>query len=68
MNDYLAELQKIGLLKDRSFIDGVWVTSSNNYTFDVTNPFDNEVIGAVPNMTSADLEGAILAAERAFKA
>lgn len=67
MNDSLANLQRTGLLKDRSFIDGVWVASSTNDTFAVTNPFDNQLIGAVPNMTSTDLEGAIQAADCAFK-
>ena len=35
------EMDFNGLLKDKSFINGAWVSSENQSTFEVTNPYDN---------------------------
>jgi aldehyde dehydrogenase (NAD+) len=47
-------------------IDGKLCGASDGATFDVVNPATEEVIGAAPAATGADVEAAINAARRAF--
>ena len=37
------------LLKDKAFIAGEWVSSTNNETFEVRNPATLEIISNVPD-------------------
>lgn len=49
------------------FIDGVWVPASSGETIEVTNPATDEVIGTIPRATKADLERAVVAAQKGFE-
>ncbi|XVQ14599.1 aldehyde dehydrogenase family protein [Spirillospora sp. CA-255316] len=53
-------------LGDRMLVDGELVAAGGGRTFDNVNPATEEVIGAVPEAGTADLERAIGAARRAF--
>jgi len=48
------------------FIDGAWVEAQSGQSFDVVNPATNEVIGQMPNGTTADAQACITAAHEAF--
>ncbi|WP_339702760.1 NAD-dependent succinate-semialdehyde dehydrogenase [uncultured Marixanthomonas sp.] len=61
------ENQCNGLLRTKSFINGVWVSSENESTFEVTNPFDNSVIANVANLGGSETKKAIDSANEAFK-
>jgi succinate-semialdehyde dehydrogenase/glutarate-semialdehyde dehydrogenase len=50
------------------FIDGKWVPSSSGATLHVTNPFDGSRLGDIPMATDHDLDAALDAADRGFKA
>ncbi|KQU74763.1 NAD-dependent succinate-semialdehyde dehydrogenase [Aminobacter sp. DSM 101952] len=50
------------------FIDGKWSDAEGGNTIDVTNPATNEVIGKVASAGKGDLDRALAAAERGFKA
>ncbi|GAC1424239.1 MAG: NADP-dependent succinate-semialdehyde dehydrogenase [Burkholderiaceae bacterium] len=52
------------LLRDRSYINGTWVTATS--MFGVNNPADDSTIGLVPNMGAAEAQVAIDAAAAAF--
>jgi aldehyde dehydrogenase (NAD+) len=48
------------------FIDGRWQASTSDEALEVVNPATEEVIGAVPQATPADVDRAVAAARRAF--
>lgn len=48
------------------FIDGQWTTPAAKEQFDVISPSTEEVVGQVPLATTADIDGAVAAARRAF--
>lgn len=50
------------------FIDGAWSAASDGSTLDVLNPATGETIGTVACATQADLDRALAAAERGFRA
>lgn len=60
------QLNNISLLKQQLYIDGQWCDASDGRQFAVSNPATDEVIAQVPYATSAQVECAILAAERAL--
>ncbi|HOO82810.1 MAG TPA: NAD-dependent succinate-semialdehyde dehydrogenase [Alphaproteobacteria bacterium] len=60
------KLKNKKLLKDKAYIDGVWVDGPARY--DVTNPADGEVIGCAPDLGAGETRAAIAAAEKAFPA
>ena len=51
---------------DRLFIGGEWVSSAGTGTIDVINPTTEEVMGRVPDSTTADIDRAVAAARVAF--
>jgi len=51
---------------DSFFIGGKWVTPSGTGTLDVISPATEEVVGQVPDATSADMDRAVEAAREAF--
>jgi len=53
-------------MRDKLFIDGQWVDSSDGGTFDVLNPATNETITHVQKASEQDLRSAIEAAQTAF--
>ncbi|XP_030374065.1 uncharacterized protein LOC115623724 [Scaptodrosophila lebanonensis] len=55
------------LVQSKALVNGNWIDSSNNDTFDVTNPVNGKKIGSVPNMTVQDAQNAINAAKQAYE-
>lgn len=58
MTDYTADLAL--------FIDGAWSGSEGRDTLDVLNPATSAAMAGLPMATSADLQSALAAADRAF--
>lgn len=54
------------LLQDKAFVHGQWVKGGKS--FDVINPANGKVIGAVPDLGVAEVKDAIDAAHKAFPA
>lgn len=50
------------------YIDGTWSAARSGAEFEVTNPANNEIIGAVPDSGADDARDAIAAADGAFDA
>jgi succinate-semialdehyde dehydrogenase/glutarate-semialdehyde dehydrogenase len=48
------------------YIDGEFIKGGGRREQDVTNPATGDVIGKVPHATTADLDRALAAAQRAF--
>lgn len=55
------------LLQTQAYIDGAFVDATEQKTYTVFNPADQSVLAEVADASAADMELAILAAERAFK-
>ncbi|MGD8170140.1 NAD-dependent succinate-semialdehyde dehydrogenase [Vibrio sp. TRT 21S02] len=55
------------LLKQQCYVDGLWIDSDNLAKTEVRNPFDGKLLGHVPNLTCAQVEQAIVGAEKAFR-
>ncbi|MBL7502822.1 aldehyde dehydrogenase [Frankia sp. CNm7] len=51
---------------DRLFIGGTWAAPAGSGTIDVISPHSEEVVGRVPEGTTADLDAAVAAAREAF--
>jgi aldehyde dehydrogenase (NAD+) len=51
---------------DRFYIGGQWVAPAGSATIDVISPHTEEVIGRVPDGTTADMDRAVAAARDAF--
>ena len=56
------------LLRDRAYIDGVWVSADSGATFPVLDPATGETIANVPRLGAAETRRAIEAAQRALPA
>lgn len=61
------QLNNPSLLKQQSYIDGVWVDAADQTSFAVTNPATGESIATVPSVSAAQVEQAVEAAETALK-
>jgi len=48
------------------FIDGKWLPSSNNETYDVINPATEEIIGKASKASAADVDKALKSAQKGF--
>src|SRR5260370_29250722 len=51
---------------DRFYIGGQWVAPAGSATLDVISPHTEEVVGRVPDGTTADMDRAVAAARDAF--
>lgn len=58
-------LQDDSLIKEVCFLNGNWVEADSKKTITVTNPFDDKIIGHVPNCGQTETSRAIDAAEKA---
>ena len=54
-------------LPNGSFIDGEYRPAVSGKTFETTNPFNGDVIAALPTCASADVDAAVRSARAAFK-
>lgn len=61
------QLTRQDLLRSQAYINGLWIDAYDKSSFAVTNPFDNQYIGSVPDMGAAETQMAIDAAAYAFK-
>ncbi|MGD8515005.1 MAG: NAD-dependent succinate-semialdehyde dehydrogenase [Granulosicoccaceae bacterium] len=64
----INELQNAALFRQQCYVDGVWVDADDRNIIEVVNPANNEVLGSVPDMGTAETNVAIAAADTAFKA
>src|SRR5579885_1140477 len=55
------------LFREACYINGKWVQADSGKTFPVTNPFDNSVIGQIPECGRAETRRAIDAANNAWE-
>ncbi|WP_201625392.1 NAD-dependent succinate-semialdehyde dehydrogenase [Psychrobacter immobilis] len=53
------------LLKQQCFIKDGWHGASDDATIDVSNPFNSEIIGSVPSLTTDDVNDAVAASHEA---
>ena len=56
------------LLRTQAYIDGHWTDADGGGTVDVTNPADDGLVGAIPDMGAAETRRAIEAANAAWPA
>ena len=54
-------------MNHKNYINNEWVCGSNDSTFEVENPYTEEIIAEVPNGSSADVGTAVSAAKSAWK-
>ena len=59
------QLSNPDLLKQQCFIKDGWHDASDAATIDVSNPFNGEVIGNVPSLTTDDVNAAVAASHEA---
>ncbi|XP_011562481.3 glutarate-semialdehyde dehydrogenase [Plutella xylostella] len=60
-------IRKMHLLKCQAYVDGRWVSASNQSVFAVTNPANDAEITKVPDMEAKDAKDALEAASKAFE-
>ncbi|KAB8260232.1 Aldehyde/histidinol dehydrogenase [Aspergillus pseudonomiae] len=65
-SSFASILKDTSLFVERSYINGQWVSSNSNATFNVTNPANEAQVGVAPESTLDDLNVAIEAAAQAF--
>lgn len=53
--------------RDKLFVGGEWIDPAGDGTIEVVNPSTEEVIGTIPEGTSADVDRAAAAARKAFQ-
>src|SRR5438477_10576295 len=62
----MKTLRNSNLFKQACYINGKWEQADTGKTFSVTNPFDNSMIGTVPECSRAETKRAIEAANKAW--
>ena len=55
------------LIKSRAYINGNWSEAADQLRFEVTNPFDRQVVAGVTDCSVIETKKAIDAANQAFK-
>lgn len=60
-------MKNMHLLRQKAFVNGEWVSATNDKVFEVKNPADGSLVGTVPDMDIEDANVAIKAAYDAFK-
>ena len=55
----MLNLKDPNLLQTQALINNQWIGATNGETIDVTNPFDNQVIGSVPSLQKAQVADAV---------
>ncbi len=54
-------------MKYKNYINNEWVDARDGSTFDVENPFTEEIIAQVPTSSASDVNAAVSAAKSAWK-
>lgn len=65
MSQPTLQLSNPDLLKQQCFIKDGWHDASDAATIDVSNPFNGEIIGNVPSLTTDDVNDAVAASHEA---
>ncbi len=60
-------LKNFALYQTQSYVNGQWIDSESNDTFEVVNPYNGKKVSDVVNCNGKDVELAIKAASEAFK-
>jgi succinate-semialdehyde dehydrogenase/glutarate-semialdehyde dehydrogenase len=60
------DLKQPGLCRSQAYINGAWVNADDGATFDVSNPADDSILTAVPNLGTTETRRAIEAANAAW--
>lgn len=63
---HMRDMTMNRFLKQQSYVGGVWCAADSGKTVEISDPATGNVIGAVPDMGTAETERAIAAADRAF--
>lgn len=58
--------RSLHLQQNQAFVNGKWVSAAGGQTFEVKNPANEHVLGAVPDMDVNDVKVAVDAAYEAF--
>lgn len=66
MSHSVPPLNDQSLFKQQAYVNGEWVNSESNQTFDVQDPASGNVIGTMPEMNADDTKNAINAAAAAL--
>ena len=62
------QLHNPNLFRQQCLVNGEWVEACSGKNFLVTNPYDESVVGAVPDFNETDTQAAIEAAHKAWPA
>lgn len=62
----MISIKNQSLFRQQAFIDGNWSDADQGQTYSIYNPFDNSLIGVVPDMGASETTQAIKAADNAF--
>lgn len=54
------------LFRQQCYLNGKWIDADNHKTFSVTNPYNQEALGTVPECSTTETQRAIQAAANAF--
>src|SRR4051812_637217 len=61
------QLRNKNLFRQQCYVDGKWIDADNKKTFSVENPFDQSILGSVPECGASETKRAIEAAQSAFE-
>ncbi|KAI1641102.1 aldehyde dehydrogenase [Biscogniauxia mediterranea] len=56
------------LFRDKAFVDGQWIEAKSGKRFDIIDPGRGAAFASCPDMSAADVDPAVRAAEAAFRA
>jgi succinate-semialdehyde dehydrogenase / glutarate-semialdehyde dehydrogenase len=62
----MHKLKNPQLLRQQCYINGEWISAENNKTFVVNNPYNQEIIGYVPDCGNTETQYAIESAHKAL--
>ena len=53
-------------IKNKNYINNEWIDAKSGNTFEVENPFTEDIIAKVPYSKAEDVDNAVLAAKSAW--
>ncbi|TVP89467.1 MAG: NADP-dependent succinate-semialdehyde dehydrogenase I [Pseudomonadaceae bacterium] len=59
------QLARPDLFRQQAYINGNWCEATSQQRYQIANPADGSALGSVPNMSTADAQAAIAAAQKA---
>jgi succinate-semialdehyde dehydrogenase/glutarate-semialdehyde dehydrogenase len=63
----MLELKRADLFRQAAYVGGEWSTGTNGKWMEIRNPATGELIGKVPSLNRAEVDGAITSAADAFQ-